>query len=147
MKIVVERAWRSVTGIRPQAYEFVVMPNHVHGIVWLAGSRCPNAQHGGSKRRTDYLPRSGADDATVTAGAARLRSNVSADSLGAKVRAFKAATTRRINARRGTPSAPVWQPGYYEHVVRNDADLNRIRQYILDNPAKWADDPENPGNN
>jgi hypothetical protein len=43
--MVVERAWRSVTGSRPHAYEFVVMPNHVHGILWLGASRRPSAQH------------------------------------------------------------------------------------------------------
>jgi hypothetical protein len=79
-------------------------------------------------------------------GAAPLRANVTADSLGAVVRAFKAATTRRINARRETPGAPVWQRNYYEHVIRNDADLDRIRAYILDNPRKWSEDPENPTN-
>jgi REP element-mobilizing transposase RayT len=62
------------------------------------------------------------------------------------VRAFKAATTRRINARRGTPGTPVWQPDYYDHVIRTEADLNRIRDYIFDYPAKWEDDPENPCN-
>jgi hypothetical protein len=81
-----------------------------------------------------------------TAGAARLRGTVAPGSLGAKVRAFKAAAARRINARRGTPGAPVWQPDYYERIIRNDFELDRIRQYILDNPAKWEDDPENPAN-
>ena len=37
----------------------------------------------------------------------------------------------------------LWQRGYYEHVIRNDKALNRIRDYIADNPAQWADDPDN----
>jgi hypothetical protein len=45
---------------------------------------------------------------------------------------------------RGTPRVPVWQRNYYEHVIRDDADLNRIRQYIIDNPARWAIDRDNP---
>jgi putative transposase len=60
------------------------------------------------------------------------------------VRAFKSATTRRINEMRGTPGARVWQRNYYEHIVRNDADLQRIREYILTNPIRWAMDRENP---
>jgi REP element-mobilizing transposase RayT len=38
----------------------------------------------------------------------------------------------------------LWQRNYYEHIIRNDASLTRIRQYIADNPARWAEDPENP---
>jgi len=71
---------------------------------------------------------------------------VAGGSLGAVVRAFKSATTRRVNAIRNTPGAPVWQRNYYEHVIRHDRDIARIRQCIRDNPAKWADDPDNPAN-
>ena len=38
----------------------------------------------------------------------------------------------------------MWQRNYYEHIIRNDDSLNRIRQYIIDNPARWAFDRENP---
>ena len=44
----------------------------------------------------------------------------------------------------GTPGAPVWQRNYYERVIRNDLELRYLRQYILDNPAKWAADKNNP---
>jgi REP element-mobilizing transposase RayT len=64
--------------------------------------------------------------------------------LAAAVQAFKSLSTRRVNALRVTPGAPLWQRGYYEHIVRNQADLDRIRQYIADNPGKWAYDTENP---
>jgi REP element-mobilizing transposase RayT len=60
------------------------------------------------------------------------------------VRLFKSATTCRINALRLTPGAPVWQRNYYEHVVRNDAEWDRIRDYIAANPGRWRDDAENP---
>ena len=55
-------------------------------------------------------------------------------------------SAKRINRLRGTPSASVWQRNYYERVIRNEKELNRIRQYIHDNPAKWADDQNNPAN-
>jgi hypothetical protein len=45
---------------------------------------------------------------------------------------------------RGTPGTPVWQRNYYEHIIRDDESLNRIRQYIIDNPVRWALDHENP---
>lgn len=70
--------------------------------------------------------------------------NVAPGSLGAIVRAFKSAVARRINALRGTPGEFVWQRNYYEHIIRNDEALNRIRQYISDNPIRWELDRENP---
>jgi putative transposase len=97
---------------------FVVMPNHVHGIVVL----------------TD-----------VGAGLKPARTPVGPDhGLSEIVRAFKTFSSRRINALRGSSGTPVWQRGFYEHVIRNNADLQRIRQYITDNPLRWALDPENP---
>jgi REP element-mobilizing transposase RayT len=62
------------------------------------------------------------------------------------VRGFKGAVTTRINLRRGTPGVLVWQRNYYEHVIRNENDMTRIRAYIADNPAGWADDENNPAN-
>jgi REP element-mobilizing transposase RayT len=46
---------------------------------------------------------------------------------------------------RDSRGTPVWQRNYYEHVIRDEDDLNRIRQYILDNPARWDEDENNPG--
>jgi hypothetical protein len=57
---------------------------------------------------------------------------------------FKYQSTKQINALRQTPAARVWQRNYYEHIIRNQASLNRIRQYIRDNPARWAFDRDNP---
>ena len=60
------------------------------------------------------------------------------------VRAFKTFSARRINALQGTAGTALWQRNYYEHVIRNEGELDRIRQYIADNPARWHEDPENP---
>ena len=65
-------------------------------------------------------------------------------SLGSLVGGFKSASTKRINLLRNAPASPVWQRNYYEHVVRGDEDLDRIRQYILDNPLRWEADEYNP---
>ena len=58
--------------------------------------------------------------------------------------AFKTVSTKRINTIRNTPGVKLWQRNYYEHVIRNDRDLDRVREYIAANPAKWALDRENP---
>ena len=101
--------------------EFVVMPNHLHGII-IINDRC----------------RCGSRTAPTAAAGPRPRP------LGRLVGAFKTVSTKRINEMRGTAGLPVWQRNYYEHVIRNDTELAHVRQYIADNPARWKDDPENP---
>ena len=54
--------------------------------------------------------------------------------------------TIRINQIRQTPKNPVWQRNYYESIIRDEQDLNTIRNYIITNPQKWFDDPEHPQN-
>jgi hypothetical protein len=63
--------------------------------------------------------------------------------LGDVVGSFKSAATRHANSMRVTPDI-LWQRGYYDHVIRDNADLSRIRQYIEENPSRWAEDTENP---
>ena len=65
-------------------------------------------------------------------------------SFPAIVQNFKSISTRKMNATRGAPGSPLWQRGFYEHVVRNEAELTAIRQYVMVNPARWDDDENNP---
>jgi putative transposase len=146
-------------GRLPPPWDFVVMPNHVHGVVWLprirpsvrwpigvgarrpfdrdvvsvsdevATERCPAAKMDASPlQRIDAEPRAKGSDP---------------GSLGALVGAFKSMVTCKINRTRKTPGLPVWQRGYYERVIRNERELAAVRQYILDNPSRWPDDPNN----
>ena len=88
--------------------EFIVMPNHIHGIVLID---CERARHASPLQQ--------------------------APSLGTVVGAFKSAASRRINLHRATPGEPVWQRNYHEHVIRNEKSLSEIREYIANNPLKW----------
>lgn len=63
--------------------------------------------------------------------------------IGAMVRGFKSATTKRINALRGTPGVAVWQRNYYEQIIRDQESLNRVRAYVAANPARWLTDRDN----
>lgn len=78
-----------------------------------------------------------------SACAARLRQRgdfpqgTASGSLGAIIQNYKSTVARQINRRRRTPGAPVWQRGYYEHIVRHEEALRRIRRYIAENPKRW----------
>ena len=99
--------------------QFVVMPNHMHAIVFITGA---------GRGYRPVAPTSGP----------RPRS------LSSLVAGFKSASTSRINQLRRMPRQPVWQRNYYEHVIRDERELGRTREYIQQNPLKWRLDRENP---
>lgn len=110
--------------------EFIVMPNHVHGIVLLVGA--------GSK------PARGAGADVPEKTWAGLEPAPTRQTLSEIVRQFKTFSARRINAMRSTQGVPVWQRNYYEHVIRNEDDYHRIAEYITTNPARWEEDTLHP---
>jgi putative transposase len=112
---IAERALLQTPDVRPNILldAFVVMPNHVH-VIFVITYR----------------------DAAAPQGAATFGSP--ARTVGAIVRGYKGAVTSQINKLYGSERL-IWQRNYYEHIVRNDADLNRIRRYIEANPARWRD--------
>jgi len=83
----------------------------------------------------------GAETAVKGAETAPLRKR---RTLGNVVAYFKYQSTKRLNLKRNTPAFAVWQRNYYEHIVRDEIDLNRIHEYIQCNPARWAEDENNP---
>ena len=129
---VVEEEWYRSAAIRREIEldAFVVMPNHIHGIVVIVESNV-GAQ--------GLAPLQQTQRGCVSLGR-------KPRSLSTFIAGFKSAVSRRINDLRGTPYAPVWQRNYYEHVIRNENDLNEIREYIVNNPLKWDLDRENPQN-
>ena len=60
---------------------------------------------------------------------------------------FKMNTAKQINLMRHTEGTAVWQRDYYEHIIRNERELERIRAYILNNPARWSTDDNHPSRN
>jgi REP element-mobilizing transposase RayT len=143
---MVQECWDAISNHFPHCEldAFVVMPNHVHGIVAFAGDVNPvGAQHA--------APDFGLSVSKAWAQhAAPLHSvlpprTVAPGSVGAIIRSFKSTVTKRFNIRRDNPGAPVWQRRYYERIIRDDRELDGIRQYIADNPGKWAEDENHPG--
>ncbi len=113
---------------------FAVMPNHLHGIIVLAD-----------------VPDTGATTRVApTADPVHAEKKI-APTLGEVVGAFKSASTveyiRGVKARAWPEfRRRLWQRNYYEHIIRDETSLNRIRRYIDENPLNWALDDENPRN-
>jgi putative transposase len=125
--IIVAEEWRCTEQIRRYVSvdEFVVMPNHVHGILCIL----------------DPVRR---DPARRVVPAMGQPHGPSVGSIGGIIGQFKSVSTKRINARRRTPGTRVWQRNYFEHIIRDERDLARIREYIVNNPTQWHLDRENP---
>ena len=127
-KIVVE-CWSRI----PQHFSsaeldvYVVMPNHIHGGI-LLGTR-------GAKWHR--LP---------ARSLPNRRGEASSSTLGQVVAYFKFQSTKYINQHRDMPGTRVWQRNYYDHVIRDERDLQRIRRYVTDNPMQWELDQLHPNN-
>ena len=65
-------------------------------------------------------------------------------SLGSLVAGFKSTVTKQINVIRNTPGYPVWQRNYYDHILRDEREMQNTWNYIRSNPGMWAMDEENP---
>jgi REP element-mobilizing transposase RayT len=104
--------WRRTPALRPNVRldAFVVMPDHLHGIIAIAWARPAHSRPGAHTSP--------------------------AQTLSAIVRGFKAAATRRVNELRATPGVPIWQRSFYDQVIRSRAHLDAVRRYIADNPAR-----------
>jgi REP element-mobilizing transposase RayT len=123
--MIVEQEWLNTAVLRPniELDQFVVMPNHLHGIVVFREGP------GGTARCAPTEAKFGQSVA---------------NSLSTIIRAFKSAATNRVNRWKNLPEGQVWQRGFYEHVIRDDNALNRIREYIVLNPELWDSDRDNP---
>ena len=125
MGLMVESVWNELpqryTGIDTDA--FTIMPNHIHGIITIVGAALA-------------LP---PNPAVHKKGAAS-----GAPTLGDMIRVFKSISAIRVNHLLPHYGQPLWQRNYYEHIIRNEEELNRIREYIQNNPLNWEMDEENP---
>jgi len=144
--------------------EFVIMPDHFHGIlvftdtvggtgsgdvddtmvggcVWARGNVW--AIHESPIRKTPQPPQPPQRECQIWKPSIRettqpmdikQRRNMGLSKL---VGRFKMVSAKQINILRNTPGVPVWQRNYYEHIIRNESELNRIRKYIINNPLNW----------
>lgn len=119
---VIAHEWQKTAEIRANVIidEFVVMPNHFHGIIFI----------------------NDIDRATRRVAPTTLASG----SLGAIIAQFKSSVTRQLKRTGHHPGTTLWQRNYHDHVIRNDEGLWQIRNYVMNNPLQWALDRNHPDN-
>lgn len=119
---IANRYWLEIPAHFPNAvlHEYIVMPNHVHGIIELVNEGVEN-----QNRVENFQPQNEFQ-------------KIIPHSIGSIVRGFKIGVTKWF--RQNTDVHTVWQRNYWEHIIRDNQAYQRISDYIINNPAKWADD-------
>jgi len=136
---IVAREWLHTPKIRPnvQLDQWIIMPNHLHGIVIinenlnLLGDRNMSEQKIFDEENRDIL------------GARNEPLRQESNSISSFVAGFKSAVTKRINLLRENRDIPIWQRNYYESIIRDEQSLIAIQEYIKNNPCQWQKDPDN----
>ncbi|MCP4581380.1 MAG: transposase [candidate division Zixibacteria bacterium] len=152
IKRIVEDEWLATTKRRGNVIidEYVVMPNHLHGIIVFTNPwPHPGAYVGDRtvRMRSGTTQPPGVCDTPLQHRSEKRALKSTSQTLGAIIRGFKAASTGKIRRILGKSGLCVWQRNYYEHIIRNDQDLHDIRKYINDNPLKWELDKYAPTGN
>ena len=119
---IVDTLWREIPLHFPKAEldEHIIMPNHIHGIINIErAADLPPLQNNNHNRSKMTLPKI--------------------------IHGYKSTVTRQINKTSGL-SQSFWQRNYHDHIIRNNKSLQNIREYIINNPATWDNDKNNPVN-
>jgi len=155
---MIESVWNEIPANYPgiDIAEFIVMPNHIHGIIVIVGATPCGCPTHATQHPVGATPRGCPTHTTPHPVGATPRGcpphgcpETTRLSLPDVVHRFKTMTTKRYAdgvKQCGWPPFPerLWQRNYWEHVIRNESDLARIREYIQNNPTQWALDRLNP---
>lgn len=117
-----EKTWQRVPTWKGmemfQIDAFIIMPNHIHAILWVMAS---DFAHGSPKSN-----------------------KVESGSASAAIGTFKSTTSRQLRLKFGfDPNDKIWQRGFYDRIIRNERELESVRKYIELNPVRWAEDRDN----
>ena len=132
--LIVLSKWKQI----PQKYKevgidyFVITPNHIHGIICVYDTPEKYVMP------VETLHEASLQQNTNQPSCRSLLSNI--------IGKFKMESAKEINRELRTEGEPFWQERYWDHIIRNEQELQRIKQYILDNPKKWHLDRNNPKN-
>src|SRR5690606_33246596 len=149
---IVDEEWHKSFALRTELLldEFILMPNHLHAIIILD----PVQTHGRASQTDDdknketYGPQK-TDEALETHGRASLPFSRKPKSISSFIAAFKSASTSKIDDFIDETEFPIkkfnrdhkfWHPNYHDHIIRSEGAYLKIKNYIINNPAKWSVD-------
>ena len=141
---IADKLWWEIPQHSKSTYldEYIIMPNHIHGIIVIDNPNHPCRDVACYVPTLNVHTTTHDDDYDLS----QIMSELSpkSGSLSTIIRSFKSAVTRWCKQNNYNNFA--WQPRFYEHIIRNDGSLDKIREYIINNPRKWSKDKNNPIN-
>jgi len=164
---IVEDNWRKIADQNVKTDAFVIMPNHIHGIIFIkphaldvgaglapAPDSSPDHDKGQPQGLPLHIESAPAPDSSPDHDKGQPQGlslqQKTTPTLGGIIGAFKSRCSleylKFIDENNLNESAKIWQRNYYEHIIRNRKELAMIRNYIKGNPANWHEDKENPLN-
>lgn len=120
---IITDTWQKLEKTYPYVVvdEYCLLPDHFHGILWI-------------QELIPYGP--GSKINLARPGMIKLKP------LGQLIGSFKTCSTKQINLMNHTPGERIWQRNFYDRIIRNEKELERIRAYIMANPSRWPNEPE-----
>jgi putative transposase len=143
---IVAEEWLRTPEVRSNVVldEWMIMPNHVHGIIVILPPDVETSRRDVSTMQNRDVPTAVSFTPPRPNESAQPITGLHPHTLGAIINQFKSVCTKRIRASGSTEFA--WQPRFYDHIIRDDESLTRIRRYIQENPLKWELDRNNSAN-
>jgi putative transposase len=128
--IIVKKCWIEITDHYPfiEIDKFIIMPNHIHGIIIINNIREIRVQNIDPQQER------------INESKINKYQHIIPGSIGSIIRGYKIGVTKWF--RQNTNIYEVWQRNYYENIIRNEDELTKIRDYIINNPLKWKEDEE-----
>jgi len=151
---IVENCWQQIPKHSENAEldEFVIMPNHLHGIIILhennscRGAAC-SARNSGAHRDTTCSTSETVPSRGAACSARPEFSIMRSGTLSTIVRSFKSAASKITREKNLIGFQPLWQRNFFERIIRDDDALMKAREYVVNNPLRWHLDKENPDRN
>ena len=141
---VIQECWHNIPSHfqNVQLDAFVIMPNHIHGIVWI--DLTVGARHASPLPTNDNLFKTRKELALspLRNSSGFIGSGVRSGTLGAIVGSFKSAVTKQVRISLSNPHLQIWQRNYFECIIRNERELSAVREYIINNTQNWSYDLE-----
>ncbi len=143
---IVEWEWLELPKRLPyvELVTHIVMPNHFHGILFIHENVVGATRQGQTRPNPNVKPLQAI--APVRIDGSPLPRGPKPASVGAIIAQFKSRVTKRIWKFLEFKNTPIWQRNYYEHIIRDEKDLQNKTDYIEANPLSWDEDDENPVN-
>jgi REP element-mobilizing transposase RayT len=142
---IVLAEWLKTQTLRPNVIldDFIIMPNHIHGIIVIQNDQNVETPFIKNVLDADDFGHPQGRDTVHRVSTERKFGGLSPKSLSSIINTFKGAVSRNCHTKNLNFQ---WQDNYYEHIIKDDEDYARIKEYIALNPIKWAEDKNNPIN-